>query len=173
MRCVYSDHAYICLSLLLVLCLNFVGASGEKKCYYPDNTLAPSDSDCNPGEDASVCCGKGYVCLRNGVCQIDPSTTGENAEFRGTIWRGSCTDQSWSSARCPNFCTLLGTNLGNSSSGQQLGKCPDMEDTYYCKTSDVEYDCKDGSKVFQIRGMLFALHGRIETNHLMKEKVFQ
>jgi hypothetical protein len=175
MRCICSHHAFICISLLVLWCLDLVGARETRKCYYPDNTLASSDSDCNSGEEVSVCCGKGYVCLSNGVCQIDPSTTGENAKFRGTIWRGSCTDQSWSSSRCPNYCTgLSATEAGNPSSGQQLGKCPDMEDTYYCKTSESNGDCKDGSKVFQIRGKFFVSDGCANnTNHLVKEKVSQ
>jgi hypothetical protein len=155
MKCTHLHDSFTHNFLLLItLCLCLTGARGERKCYYPDSTLASSDGDCNPGKENSVCCGKGYVCLGNGICMIDSKTPGVNANLAGTIWRGSCTDQEWKSPDCPKYCAeLSGPEAGSLSSGQQLGKCPDMEDTYYCKTSETEVDCNDSSKIFQIRGM--------------------
>ncbi|EPE24130.1 hypothetical protein GLAREA_07980 [Glarea lozoyensis ATCC 20868] len=154
MKCIRSHDAFIHKFLLTVLlCFCLPGVRGERKCYYPNNTLAPSDSECSAGAETSVCCGKGYVCLGNGVCQIDPKITGPNARFAGTIWRGSCTDQTWNSPECPKYCAgSVESEGGNTSSGQQLGKCPGVEDTYYCKTAGVDFDCSDSSKVFQIKG---------------------
>jgi hypothetical protein len=61
-------------------------------CYYPDGSLAESDSPCFPDANVSFCCETGIQCLTDKVCL-----------YRHYI-RGSCTDKSWSSPECPQFC---------------------------------------------------------------------
>lgn len=66
-------------------------------CFFPNGEVA-QDMPCNASAAVGVCCG-GYpnkmVCLDGGRCQ----------ENTGTIYRGTCTDQTWSSPECPQFCS--------------------------------------------------------------------
>ena len=66
-------------------------------CYFPDGDISPYDTPCNPLANASVCCFTGQACLSNELCQAD--TDGVI-----TYARGTCTDQSWKSPDCPEFC---------------------------------------------------------------------
>ena len=50
---------------------------------------------CFPDLEDSPCCGKNGTCLANGLCQNSKS----NLTARGT-----CTDRTWKSSNCPQFC---------------------------------------------------------------------
>lgn len=69
-----------------------------QSCYYPDGSL-PTDYVYVPctGESVSSCCipSEGDVCLASGLCYYQ---TG-NYPFRG-----ACTDKSWGSSKCPQYC---------------------------------------------------------------------
>jgi hypothetical protein len=71
-------------------------AFAQKKCYYP-GFEAPGDHPCDPDAEESVCCGTGggSMCLTNNAC-VRPGHD---------MARGSCTDKSWKSGACPQFCT--------------------------------------------------------------------
>lgn len=61
-------------------------------CYYPNGTSSV-DTPCHSDNAASACCNEGATCLSNGLC------------LGGSIVsRGSCTDQSWESPDCPQYC---------------------------------------------------------------------
>lgn len=64
-------------------------------CYFPNGDIAPTDYACNISANVSACCGFDYICLDNKICQ---SISGDNL-------RGTCTDQTWKSSNCPQFCT--------------------------------------------------------------------
>lgn len=88
--------------LLLVLFLNFNGSFGVSpvmKCYSPNGKLAASDFPCFLAQDTSACCGAGGVCLSNGLCEP------VNAVGVSEIIRGTCTDPTWTSSSCPQYCT--------------------------------------------------------------------
>lgn len=77
-----------CLLLMVALPLQ-----AHMSCYYPDGTYQPTDRPCNSnGTEESFCCGPGVTCLSDKVC-----------DNFGYV-RGSCTDQSFKSSACPNFC---------------------------------------------------------------------
>ena len=69
-----------------------------QSCYYPDGSL-PTDYEFVPctGDSVSSCCipSEGDVCLASGVCYF------KSGEYP---FRGACTDKSWSSSKCPQYC---------------------------------------------------------------------
>lgn len=91
----------------------FQFVSVEAACYYPNGDLNPDDVPCNASADASVCCGRGWTCLSNGVCMLGQDSSVGSISRIGSTYRTSCTDRSWNSTACPNFCSgvylLLGT----------------------------------------------------------------
>ncbi|PTB63350.1 hypothetical protein BBK36DRAFT_22627 [Trichoderma citrinoviride] len=98
-------------------------------CYYPDGTPAPGDVPCTDSTANSVCCGTGYACLSNGICQA----TGDELKKPGAteFVRGSCTDKTFRSSSCPSFC---GTpDQDNVSGGEGMAKCTNTDqDLYWC-----------------------------------------
>lgn len=83
--------------LLLVLTLS---SQADTSCYYPDGTYKSADRPCiDNGTQESFCCGsQGVICLSDKVCYNNQA----NEPF--TYVRGSCTDQSFKSSACPQFC---------------------------------------------------------------------
>ena len=83
--------------LLLVVTLALQVSSS---CYYPDGTYIAADRPCiTNGTQESFCCGsQGVTCLSDKVCY------NSNASSGNEYVRGSCTDRSFQSSACPNFC---------------------------------------------------------------------
>ena len=67
------------------------------QCFYP-NGQASDDLECDPEEPETACCPRGYTCLSNGLCELT------NSSGIANYGRGSCTDLSWRSTLCPQFC---------------------------------------------------------------------
>ncbi|TFB00012.1 hypothetical protein CCMA1212_008256 [Trichoderma ghanense] len=113
------------LSFLTLL----LSSQATSLCYYPDGTPAPGDVPCTDSTANSVCCGTGYACLSNGICQA----TGDELKKPGAteFVRGSCTDKTYRSSSCPSFC---GTpDQDNVSGGEGMAKCTDTkQDLYWC-----------------------------------------
>ena len=84
------------LTVLLLLPLLHTRVFAAAECYYPDGTLAVSDSPCEPDSDESACCSGGFgnVCLSNKLCQSSDEA----------LIRGSCTSENWSSPDCAQYC---------------------------------------------------------------------
>ena len=73
-------------------------------CFYPDGTVATVDVPCNTIAPLSACCGDGWACSSNGVCiSLNPGH-GPGGHTNLPV-RGSCTDLTWRSEFCPQFCT--------------------------------------------------------------------
>ena len=73
--------------------------TGAQTCYFPNGVEATNDTPCRatqPGQ-ASACCAHLDICLDNKLCLPQ----GGNKEI---VWRGSCTDHSWQSGDCPQYC---------------------------------------------------------------------
>lgn len=68
------------------------------RCYYPNGNVSDGLA-CDPHAAVSVCCQREWSCLSNGVCRLL-----NNTEHFYAFERGSCTDSSWSSPKCPRFC---------------------------------------------------------------------
>lgn len=71
----------------------FTTFASAQSCWYPDGKTLASDTACNPNATVSACCGSASYCLNEGLC-----ITG------GVVTRGSCTDKTWGSAECAQFC---------------------------------------------------------------------
>ena len=92
-------------SLFLVASVSlFQSVSAGSACYYPNGDLNPDDVPCNPSADVSVCCGRGWTCLSNGVCMLSQDSSVGSISRIGSTYRTSCTDRSWNSPACPSFC---------------------------------------------------------------------
>ena len=89
------------LYLFLALCLFAdISIASNTTCYFPDG-LESRGSPCNPTADVSACCGPGFVCLGNGLCTPGPN---DRRTYDYKFYRSSCTDSTWKSSACPNFC---------------------------------------------------------------------
>ena len=82
--------------------VSFLLPSTSSLCYFPNGNVS-NGLACHPTAEASVCCGDGVACLSNGVCEhlSDSSSSSVAATY---YTRGTCTDSSWKSASCPQFC---------------------------------------------------------------------
>lgn len=63
-------------------------------CYFPNQAIVLNAYACSLTSNNSACCAVGHICLDNGLC-----TPGN-----GQIIRGGCTDQTWNSPECPQYC---------------------------------------------------------------------
>lgn len=91
------------LFLWCVLVMPPLSEASGSQCWRPNHTLlAEYDHPCEPSHDESFCCGVGWTCAYDKIC-YPTSALGSNwLSFTPT--RGSCTDISWTSSECPNFC---------------------------------------------------------------------
>ncbi|KAK1687297.1 hypothetical protein BDP55DRAFT_90288 [Colletotrichum godetiae] len=123
-----ASHPF--LSLLITLLLSVVQVRAA--CYYPDGSIAPNDTPCQDLTAESTCCGQGYACLSNAMCEA----TGKELSKDGAteLVRGSCTDRSWRSSSCPLFC--INPETDNVGGGIGVAKCEGTaEELYYCINS--------------------------------------
>lgn len=109
-----TQFGYSLYNILLFVVFPVSVMSQGKACYFKDGSLAANDYACYPNNDISFCCGPGYACLDDLVCEktndaIDPYNN-------NTYVRGSCTDYSWGSTACPNFCTGIDRKTAGSCS---------------------------------------------------------
>ena len=83
----------------LIIFLGNVVMANAQTCYFPDGSVSPHDSPCQSssmGDRPSACCDPADTCLNNGLCL---------AQWGGeVISRGSCTDRSWQSPACSQYC---------------------------------------------------------------------
>ncbi len=83
---------------LLLFVVHSTSAASARSCYFPDGNNATKDTPCKSAT-VSTCCQEGATCLDNGLC-FDPFGSAV-----GGYIRGSCTDKSWASSSCPQYCT--------------------------------------------------------------------
>lgn len=110
-------------------------------CFYPSGDQTPGDIACqdDSADSAdSACCPQGYACINNGIC-MQTSVTPIAPDSTVFEWmRSSCTDSTWRSSQCPNFCqrgppyndVLNGTQSMGSCDGDALSTSG-----YYCVDS--------------------------------------
>ncbi|KAK1635862.1 hypothetical protein BDP81DRAFT_321944 [Colletotrichum phormii] len=128
-----ASHPFLSLLITLLLSLAQVRAA----CYYPDGSIAPNDTPCQDLTAESTCCGQGYACLSNAMCEA----TGKELSKDGAteLVRGSCTDRSWRSSTCPLFC--INPETDNVGGGIGVAKCEGTaEELYYCINSVMDTD---------------------------------
>jgi len=103
----FSETHFLYLFLALYLFTD-ISVASNTTCYFPDG-LESKGSPCNPTANVSTCCGPGFVCLSNGLCTPGPN---DRKTYDYKFYRSSCTDSTWKSSACPNFC--LGRRCRNS-----------------------------------------------------------
>jgi hypothetical protein len=91
----FGNLAIVYLLLFLIRPWKIFGA---QTCYFPDADIAVNDTPCT-SNNVSICCQTNATCLENGLC-FDPFGSAV-----GGYIRGSCTDKSWQSVSCPQYCT--------------------------------------------------------------------
>ena len=83
------------VSGILCLLTSFTFAQGGvPACYFPRGEGDGFGYACDLTANVSACCAIGWACLDNGLCKSG----------NGKIARGSCTDRSWNSLDCPQYC---------------------------------------------------------------------
>lgn len=70
-------------------------------CYFPNGDIAWNNYACDLSTPVSHCCGVSMICLNNQICRSD----------MGNNIRGACTDQTWKSSDCPQYCLGKWRNL--------------------------------------------------------------
>ncbi|KAL2257935.1 hypothetical protein VTK26DRAFT_8946 [Humicola hyalothermophila] len=128
----------------------------EAACYYPSGQIAPNDTPCRDDTEHATCCGQGYACLSNGICQA----TGEEQLKDGAteFVRGSCTDRRWRSSSCPLFCIEEGVDFLDGGNG--IFKCPNTtEDLYFCinRLSGADATCDNKRNLLFFAGVPSAI----------------
>lgn len=132
-------------------------AASNSSCYYPSG-LETRGSACNPNAAISSCCGPGFVCLSNGLCEPGPEN---KKSYKYEYYRSSCTDSSWNSTSCPQYCVGRTSNChplywlyitdnatanNNLDAGEGLQSCG--SNTYCCNKN---YDCcANSTEVFKL-----------------------
>ncbi|KAL2130337.1 hypothetical protein VTI74DRAFT_6588 [Chaetomium olivicolor] len=123
--------------LVLACCISGL-CSAQKQCFFPNGQQAANDFPCDPNAADSPCCGGsvGGVCLTNKLCRSPD----------GNTIRGSCTDKSWNSPECPQYC--LGANTG----GTDLISCANVTntDTSFCCDHHRPFCCDEGVARFDV-----------------------
>ena len=79
------------------------GALQGATCYNDDGQILEGDVPCNPNADQSFCCGIHWTCLDSGVCS-DQNTTQLISPGEALLARATCTDRTFKSDACPQFC---------------------------------------------------------------------
>ncbi|KAL7784921.1 hypothetical protein V8C37DRAFT_339939 [Trichoderma ceciliae] len=114
--------------MLPLVLLVVLAARVNATCFFPDGSTS-GDVPCTDTTKNSACCGFGYACLSNGICQA----TGEELQKPGAseFVRGSCTDKTWRSSDCQTFC--INPALDSLAGGEGLEKCTNTsQDIYWC-----------------------------------------
>ncbi|OJD29589.1 uncharacterized protein BKCO1_7700036 [Diplodia corticola] len=112
-------------------------------CYYPDGTVATNDYACRLDTAESFCCTTNVSCLDNKICDVLNPT-----QYRFN--RGTCTDKTWTSAACPQFCQAKVPDYGCG-----IIRCPDAAGKVCCDTDHKDATatcCQDPSNLFDLGG---------------------
>ena len=86
------------ISVFISMCFLVIAITVDaQQCYFPDGSKS-NDTLCRPqsSDQASACCGDTNVCLDNGLCLAQIGYA--------AITRGSCTDPTWQSDGCAQYC---------------------------------------------------------------------
>lgn len=90
------------LHLVLLGTAFVVGVSAD--CYWPNGKLAEKLVACHGSNVMGTCCEEGWTCLANKACGnfADPRF---DYAYNNVYQRQACSDQSWQSNQCPQYCT--------------------------------------------------------------------
>lgn len=89
------------LFLFLFLCEAVQALTASSPCYFPSGEQLDDHTPCNQNASVSHCCKHSDACISNGYCF---QQGGQRADWGLRIARSSCTDRSFNSEKCPQFC---------------------------------------------------------------------
>ncbi|KAK6500525.1 hypothetical protein TWF481_010868 [Arthrobotrys musiformis] len=126
------------LPLLLSITVLPYLITAQRACYFPDGTRASDHMACSPeaeeDEDThSACCSvvDNVACLSSKLC----------INQNGFVYRGSCTDRTWTDKSCPSaYCTYF------SSSGMNILPCNDVTRMWCCAEGGSIPCCQNENK---------------------------
>ncbi|GIK00088.1 hypothetical protein Aspvir_004103 [Aspergillus viridinutans] len=133
--------------LLVTFIIPLVPATAT--CYWPDGSVAKTNTPCSSGPNAS-CCGSHNICLSNNLCLdalVQPYV----------LSRGGCTDPNWESDECPSVCRNVSTS--SAVSLVTLGKGSNGAVSYCCGvpvSNGRDVVCGDGHSVQVTDGEIIA-----------------
>lgn len=90
---------YILTLIAFLICLLEKAVTiSAQTCFFPNGDVSSRDTPCRalPSDQASACCAYMDVCLDNGLCLAQQDNE--------VVSRGSCTDSTWQSDTCPQYC---------------------------------------------------------------------
>ena len=115
-------HSYCLHSALVAFIASTTQCVASAVCHSPDGTISPLDQPCYPSASDSFCCPPSSICSSNKLCTLPG----------GQPLRGSCTDPSFASEACPQFCLHRGAGLRHSASLNMTLCETDPHSTVYC-----------------------------------------
>ncbi|KAL4884800.1 hypothetical protein BJY04DRAFT_182054 [Aspergillus karnatakaensis] len=129
----------------LLLQSTLLSVALASRCYYTDGTFGlPEQQPCFPEKENSACCGiaktngdENDYCLTSGLC------LGQVSGYTGFMLLNTCTDSSWESDDCPNYCP----SSMRASHGIHILPCLEESNSHWCCSVDGS-DCCD--KAFEL-----------------------
>lgn len=118
-------------------------------CYFPNGKTASQDGPCRDDTEHSACCGQGFACLSNGMCVavVDLVRPPELIPYH----RASCTDKSWRSGDCPNFC--VDSDVDRLDWAVSMGVCPNSDSAFFCnRKKGAKSDCQNNKNLVSFSG---------------------
>lgn len=111
----------LCLSVLLfsssITAFAPFAPESAHKCYFLDGIFDKRGGPCYGGVGASMCCYSDEQCDLTGLCLASPNgPVGQYDHNKTSIWRRSCTDETWQDPAC--FAIGYGKPLPLSPSGK-------------------------------------------------------
>lgn len=119
-------------SFLLVAALFVTTLTALQACFYPDGKNATGLFPCKPDAETSHCCREADLCLTNGMC----FSSGLNS-----IVRRGCTDKTWKSPDCPNYCALEEYRSGDA----VMTSCGNYNEFCCGQDQDARACCNEGN----------------------------
>ena len=98
------------------------------QCYDFGGNIVEGDRACYQDRDHSFCCGEKWTCLSPGICSRENSTE-ITPDGASPLQRATCTDKTWKSKQCPQFCTNQGGPRG-------MKQCDESYSTFCCVWTD-------------------------------------
>ena len=146
MACSSILHSsYLTASVLLQFSLlQLAAGAADSTCYFPNGGVHDKGSPCNPNADVSVCCEGTHTCLSNGLCWdlefnhvirgmsiFDTNSLTIEANVQNPV---SCTDPTFKSALCPQYCLTVNPDQSGGLSGVigDIRQCSDDNEDWIC-----------------------------------------
>lgn len=133
------------LPRFIVLAVACILGQATATCYFPDGDISPADVACDAEASDSFCCYSKQACLSNKIC-LTGTADGVNQYARGT-----CTDPSWQSGACPDFC------LDQQALGNVMYSCNVTGVDSYCCNDGCSCDASAGEEVVSFTGTPYTI----------------